>query len=304
MERCSYFIPGKALFGSFPTQETVDLLEKTGVRFFIDLTSSNEQKTVPYSTNYKYIKYPIEDRQIPQNWKSFAQLVVEITHVIVNLKLDQLVYIHCRGGHGRSGILVASILCHYYNISPDEAIRHTSRCHSNRPVMRDKWRKLGSPQGRKQKDFVHRFFRPLIFGSYDSGFTIGMSNMSDHSVSIPNVGIFPNATLAFQSFRCNEPKYIQKLLKGEFDPSYIQYDSNWEDRKVEYMGKVLEYKFRQHDELRKNLMNTGLRPLIKSSLDSFWGDGGNRQGRNIHGKLLDRLRLIFLYEDFHNKNVI
>ena len=44
MERCSYFIQNKALFGSFPTQEVVHILEELGVRCFIDLTNSDESK--------------------------------------------------------------------------------------------------------------------------------------------------------------------------------------------------------------------------------------------------------------------
>jgi hypothetical protein len=35
MERSSYFIKDKALFGSYPTQESVEELEKEGVRYFI-----------------------------------------------------------------------------------------------------------------------------------------------------------------------------------------------------------------------------------------------------------------------------
>lgn len=300
MERCSYFIQGKALFGSFPTQETVNLLEGEGVRFFIDLTNSNEQKTIPYKTNYSYIKYPIEDRQIPLNWKSFAQLVLELSSIIDTLAPNEKVYIHCRGGHGRSGILVASILCHYLNYPPDEAIKHTSHCHSKRPEMREKWRKLGSPQGKKQRDFVHRFFKPLKFGRHDNIFTVGMNNNSCHSVVIDGVGTFPNAVLAFQSFRCSHPEYIKKLTNGEFDPSFIQESPDWNEKKIDYMYKVLDCKFRQHPELKYNLVNTGLRPLIKSSLDSFWGDGGHGQGYNIHGKLLAKLRFNYLREDFRN----
>lgn len=299
MERCSFFIENKALFGSFPTQETVELLENKGVRVFVDLTDSNEQKTEPYNTKYKYIKYPIEDWQIPQDWMSFAQLIIEISQIINDLKHDHLIYIHCRGGHGRSGMLVASILCYYYGLSPEDAIKQTSRCHSNRQIMREKWRRLGSPQGKKQKDFVRRFFRPLKFGRMDNEYSIGMNNNSDHSVDIPEVGTFSNANLAFQSFRSDNPEYIQKLLRGEFDPNCIKEQKNWEENKIQYMYKVLECKFRQNETLKFNLMNTGLRPLIKSSFDSFWGDGGNGHGKNIHGKLLIKLREQFLREEFH-----
>jgi hypothetical protein len=42
MERCSYFIENKALFGSYPNQETVKYLESIGVVCFVDLTNKDE----------------------------------------------------------------------------------------------------------------------------------------------------------------------------------------------------------------------------------------------------------------------
>lgn len=302
MERCSYFIQDKALFGSFPTQEAVHVLEELGVRCFIDLTNSDESKTTPYITKYRYIKYPIVDRKIPEDWKSFAQLVVKICHIIHNLVEGEKVYVHCKGGHGRSGIFVACIFCHYYSLNSDESLRQTAKCHSNRPQMREKWRKLGSPQGKKQKDFVHRFFRPLKITKPEiTGYTMGMHNLTDYSVTIPNVGIFQNLQLAFQYYRApHNTKYVENLLKGKFCQELLDgHNRDWEENKVNYMYKVLEYKFRQHDDIRRNLMNTGLRPLVKVSQDMFWGDGGNGHGKNIHGKLLNKLRSIFLLEEFH-----
>lgn len=301
MERCSFFIPDKALFGSFPTQEAVEELEKRGVRYFVDLTDNNEEKTVPYQTVYRYIKYPIPDRKIPENWKTFAQLILEICKVILNSGSEELVYIHCRGGHGRSGVLVACVLCQYYGITPDEALRQTAKYHSNRKEMREKWRRLGSPQGKRQKDFVHRFFRVLKYDKpVQNNFTLGLNNFTNHPVEIPGLGKFPNAHLAFQSFRApDNPEYIKLLLEGKFCPEYVaEHNREWEEKKVEHMYTVLEYKFRQHPDLQKFLMNTGLRPLVKCSYDTFWGDGGNGHGRNMHGKLLVKLRNTFLHEDF------
>jgi hypothetical protein len=130
---------------------------------------------------------------------------------------------------------------------------------------------------------------------------MGMHNSSNHPVSIPDVGVFANAQLAFQYFR--EPEnveYVQSLLHGKYSQELLEGENkDWEENKIEYMYKVLEYKFRQNEELKKNLMNTGLRPLIKVSHDSYWGDGFNGHGKNIHGKLLVKLRSVFLLEDFY-----
>lgn len=303
MERCSYFIKDKALFGSFPLQSAVYQLEKNGVRCFIDLTDFEEPKTTPYKTKYKYIKYPISDRKIPNNWRSFAQLILQICKEIDDLGTGEKIYIHCKGGHGRSGIVVACVLCHYYNMSPEEALKITTRCHSNRLEMKDRWRKIGSPQGKRQKDFVRRFFRPLKYDKpTDLGYTIGMSNHSNHSVYIPDLGRFPSSHLAFQAFRDpTNTEYVNKLKEGIFDPRCVsRQNSKWEEKKISYMYNILYHKFRQHPELLENLLNTGLRPLVKISKDSFWGDGTNGQGKNLHGKILSQLRNKFLYDRLVN----
>ena len=306
MERCSYFIEDKALFGSFPTQDEVNNLETLGVRCFIDLTNTQEHRTIPYSTKYKYIKYPIVDRHIPADWKSFAQLIVEICRIIYSLKDQEKVYIHCKGGHGRSGILVACILCHHLNISPYEALQKTSKYHAQRPEMRERWRKLGSPQGKKQKDFVYKFFRILKYDHDDQYFTAGMNNFSNHTVTIPNIGTFPNAYSAYLSFKKpSDPEYISQLKKGNITlVDDIVPDENWEDNKVKYMALVLEYKFRQHKIIRDILLNTGLRPLVKESSEKFWGSGDDGSGLNLHGKILMQLRAQLLHEDFLKYKIV
>lgn len=272
MEKCSYFIEDKALFGSFPTQATVELLEEQGVRFFIDLTEDTESKIVPYVTKYTYIKYSIPDRSYPNDWKSFAKLIIRISNIIQ--KDEGKIYIHCKGGHGRSGILVACILTHLYNISPAEALRRTSFFHSKRPIMKEKWRKIGSPQSKRQKDFVYKFFRPLFFYKpCRSSLLLGLHNKSPHPVEI-NGEKYPNAYYAFHSLKT---------------PT----------NQVECMYEILENKFLQNENIRKNFTNTGLRPFIKISLDNFWGYGAQGTGKNIQGKLLDRLRLQLLNNEIN-----
>jgi len=161
MDYSSEFIKDKALFGSYPTQENVYDFENIGVRYFIDLTCSSEKNLTPYKTQYKYIRYPIADQKVPTNWKSFSQFIVSISETILSLKDNEKIYIHCKGGHGRSGVVVSCLLCYMYNITPEESLETTSSCHSKRKIMKEKWRKIGSPQTRLQKNFVFKFFEPL-----------------------------------------------------------------------------------------------------------------------------------------------
>lgn len=158
-DKYSYFIEGKAIFGSFPTQEDVDKLESLGVCFFVDLTSSHESKLVPYiARNARIIRYPIPDNGIPTDKQSFLSFVLNLYKIICNLPTETKMYIHCKGGHGRSGIVVATLLALYHKISGLDAIKMTTMYHNNRLVMRDKWRRIGSPQTHQQKLFVLSLF--------------------------------------------------------------------------------------------------------------------------------------------------
>lgn len=114
MNCCSFFIKNKALFGSYPTQESVEELEGNGVRHFINLTYDDENLITKYTTKYNYISYPIVDQHVPTNWQSCAKFILNICDIIKHLDGDDKIYIHCKGGHGRSGVIVACILCHMF----------------------------------------------------------------------------------------------------------------------------------------------------------------------------------------------
>jgi ribA/ribD-fused uncharacterized protein len=66
---------------------------------------------------------------------------------------------------------------------------------------------------------------------------------------------------------------------------------DWEEAKDDVMRRALRAKFTQHDELRELLLGTGDAELVEHTRnDSYWGDGGDRTGRNMLGKLLMELR--------------
>ena len=298
MERCSYFIQNKALFGSYPTQEAVEELEANGVRYFVDLTCPGERRISPYTTKYSYLRYSIRDHKVPSDWCSFAQFILKLCATIKKLDTGELVYVHCKGGHGRSGIVVSSVLCYLYKIMPTEALRLTGEYHAQRREMREKRRRLGAPPGVYQKDFVCQFFRALYFyKAYNRGITAGMSNFSIHSVEVPDLGTFPTSEAAFHAFKNPENKEYVRKQEMAFTPHISKrlgkschVRDDWEEKKDHAMYKVLTLKFKQHEDIRQNLMNTGLRPLIEHGPDGYWGDGRDGRGKNMLGKLLVRIR--------------
>lgn len=298
MERSSYFIKDRALFGSFPTQEAVEELEKMGVRYFVNLTHSYERKITPYKTQHNYISFPINDHQVPEDRHVFASFVVKLADIIYGLKKGELIYIHCKGGHGRSGVVVASLLCHIFGMSPGEALDHTTMYHSNRKSMREKWRQIGSPQTYQQKGFVHQLCKPVNFyRAYKMGRTAGFSNFTTFSVEIEGFGKFPTAEAALQAYK--DPGnlgYVKKQMEARSPltsknlGTRAQLRDDWEEVREGLMYKILEHKFSQHPYLRKVLLATGLSTIThRTRGDAVWGDGGGK-GLNLLGKLLVRLR--------------
>ena len=268
MDRSSYFIKDKALFGSYPTQSAIQELENEGVRYFVDLTYQDEKRITPYKTNYNYISFPIKDRSYPDNIIDFSKFIHNISKIILELENNDKIYIHCKGGHGRSGLVVACILCYLYKISPSEAITKTTKYHNKRKYMKEKWRKIGSPQTRSQKHFITKFFEPLyVYENFSTYFTSDFRNKSNFKVDIPGIGIFPTA----------EDAFIQLKMKTD------------ENRWKHIMYIILYCKFYNNKILTKKIMNTGLRPIIFNYQDMFWCKQNN-QGINICGKILTIVR--------------
>jgi protein-tyrosine phosphatase len=152
----SFFVKDQALFGSWPTQSQVNELEKWGVDIFVNLTMDGESKIVPYHTRKKVIRFPIPDRSVPVDKIEFCRLVI---YLAGQIDRGKKIYIHCKGGHGRAGILVSCLLGYRLMINPREAIHMTKEYHSNRVEMNPYWRIIGAPQTSDQKTFVYNMFK-------------------------------------------------------------------------------------------------------------------------------------------------
>jgi ribA/ribD-fused uncharacterized protein len=301
----SYFFLEKCMFGGFPTQSQVDELTSMGVNMFVDLTVPGEVDIYTIPENCIYVNYPISDRQVPSNIPLFAALILRTYDFIQNE--NSKVYIHCKGGHGRSGILVACLL-YLLNpgISTEKAIILTTEAHSRRLVMREKWRKMGSPQTYFQKKFVHKMFTNLFFfKAYRTGTTVGFSNYSFHDITVDNHpnpflpnGVFPTSEALFQASKNpNDSSYVQRQIQSK-NPKVskniaqrITITDEWNQNKKEIMKDIIRLKFDQHSHIRETLVRTGLRKIVfNSRRDDFFGIGHEQNGENVLGKILQELR--------------
>jgi len=300
----SYFVPRQCLFGGFPTQTQVLELVELGVTNFIDLTFPNEVlKKYKLPQYCFYLNYPIPDRSIPTSVSEFSSIVMKVHESII---AGKKIYIHCKGGHGRSGILV-SILLYMLNpeINTSEAIELATKYHSERLVMRDKWRKMGVPQTFFQKKYVHKFFSDIIFfRTYRSGSTTGFSNYSFHDVTVSEnnkflpVGIFPTSEALFQASKNPENSvFVQRQIQAKnpkiskFISQKIIPSEEWCKNKSIIMENIIILKFKQHPQILQNLTRCGLRNIIYNSRrDDYFGIGPENNGGNILGNILMKIR--------------
>jgi protein-tyrosine phosphatase len=259
MDTSSFFIEKKAMFGSYPTQDTVNMLEDEGVRYFVNLTYEHEKKITEYSTKYNYISFPIPDGGIPTNKQEFVLFIYRLCSIIENLEGGDSIYIHCKGGHGRSGVVVACISAKLFCMSAANALTYTSNCHSNREIMREKWRLIGSPQTLPQRKFVISMCRTI---------TIPIGHVLHPYYQVP---IILNLDTAFDS----PAKAIDHLLNKE------------SNRLTDAIRIVMKSKIDGNPDYKKLLLDTGLQTIIFKLPEL-----------SVHVKILNELRFDYYTKMF------
>jgi hypothetical protein len=133
----SYWVlPGQFLAGAYPgldydlagTRERLTSFLNAGFETFIDLTSENERP--PYSSilsnlaenvvgDVRHQRFSFPDFSVP----SRASMVAVLDAIDAALAEGRLVYLHCVGGIGRTGITVGCYLVRHGMMSTD-ALSH------------------------------------------------------------------------------------------------------------------------------------------------------------------------------------
>lgn len=131
---------------------------KIKIDHYIDLTEKMERKKDALSSprlerHQTYKNFPIKDRCAT----SLEELQAIAGYI---LDLEGVVYIYCKGGHGRSGLVAAAVHGYRNGMNGSEALQEVNReWHAQRDLtkLRPNVRQLGSPQTRKQKGIVKEY---------------------------------------------------------------------------------------------------------------------------------------------------
>jgi protein tyrosine/serine phosphatase len=154
-------------FGKYPTQPQADLLIEAGYTVFVNLTRIRGEALPPYSLreDCEKIRLAIMDSRVPRDSEAFDTLMCTLAE---HIRAKKNVYVHCRGGHGRAGLVIACFLgllelCD--GRGSEEACRialeKTKYYHSKRINMEEKWRIMGAPQTRIQKVYVRKYLERM-----------------------------------------------------------------------------------------------------------------------------------------------
>jgi len=161
-DRCSALIETKTsliYFGATPhtTDDFESILQWTGeYGLILDLrvdTERQKKTTTVFQyhnrmevTDENYIHFPITDRSVPApNKRTLFQDMLRRTLTYPRI------YVHCRGGHGRSGIVVACLLILHGNTA-STALSIVHEAHITRKTMTSRLRYTA-----KQKQYVYTF---------------------------------------------------------------------------------------------------------------------------------------------------
>ena len=112
IKNCYWVAPGNLLAGEYPghrdelsARAKVDGLVGAGITAFIDLTETSEG-LLPYSgmlDSASYQRFPIRDCSIPDSTNVTVAILDTIDQ---HIQGGGIVYLHCLGGVGRTGVIV------------------------------------------------------------------------------------------------------------------------------------------------------------------------------------------------------
>ena len=177
-------------FGPFPNQLMMNRLLSNKFNVIVNLTTDGEEP--PYHITYppgmnkevEYIHYPIKDNGHPHDIASYVRLIIRLKYLYLNGKR---IYIHCRGGHGRSSMTCVSLIyilfpCQFY-----EAISYVNECHNKRVNLRSKWKKRRSPFNPDQYHFLSKIHKNIYININGENKYYNWLMNDDIRVSLANV---------------------------------------------------------------------------------------------------------------------
>lgn len=157
------------MFGSLPCNTLcTHLLHSHGVRLILNLLSTEEKQKmgcydptlgVASGEHVRVLHMPIVDQHFPL----VSSVVLSILHEMMLFLLrnpNVAIYIHCRGGHGRSAVVAGMLLTIIYPfLQSDKVLQWLTEAHRQRVDMRRKYYFVQCPTRKNQRRYLAQFVR-------------------------------------------------------------------------------------------------------------------------------------------------
>lgn len=299
----------------------MEILKDLGIEYIVNLQEEKEldKNYKKLTQDFQIINLEVVDRKIAEDEK-----IIELLDTLYELvKEKHKIYIHCLGGKGRTGVIVALLLSKYYGYGATNSLKKTQELFDTRKDKGDKCPK--SPQTKEQKDQVKRLLstertytreteHAFLFTGFGKDYSLYpifsnyyMKDFTDKDDDIwhSNEQFYH----AMKAIEFEDEEMYNKIRKTDNPQSSKNYgrkvknfnEKRWAKVSYEYMLEGLRYKF-QDKKLKKYLLNTGDKLIIESSpWDKVWGTGleiGHYdamdpemfKGKNLLGKALMEIR--------------
>lgn len=149
---------GKIAFGKYPNDEEIAQLVSKGYSVILNLVPEEETKKakVGYDMSkhpgVELISFPIDENKGPS-----SPIVDLIKKCVTLLSTDKKIYIHCKNGRGRTGVIVACIVGTYLDVGASIALDIVNEGHRKGHGAYKKWFRHSIPSHRAQMEFVIEF---------------------------------------------------------------------------------------------------------------------------------------------------
>jgi ADP-ribosyl-[dinitrogen reductase] hydrolase len=159
LANCYWVTPGKLLAGEYPggadlaaTRARLASLIEAGVGFFLDLTEEGELEAYApqLPRGVKHVRRPIGDHGVPRLRERMSEILESLRGALAG---RHAVYVHCRAGIGRTGMVIGCYLaeqCH----DGEAALNQLNRLWSA-SARSASWPMI--PETTEQADYVRRW---------------------------------------------------------------------------------------------------------------------------------------------------
>lgn len=154
---------GRWLAGEYPggatreeTRARLAALAALGIDTFLDLTAPDEMPAYEpeLARGTRHVRKPIPDHSLPLEPEHMAEIVAVIDDLLAG---GRRLYLHCRAGIGRTGMVVGCHLAHHGKRG-DAALDALNELWAASPRSRS-WPSI--PETAEQRDYVYRWPAPL-----------------------------------------------------------------------------------------------------------------------------------------------